>query len=71
MDGLHLSAIRRRATGRAESGPGSVLEGGDLMLVVVPDGDVHSVLQVTRLDRVFRIFGSEDEATAAANGEAN
>jgi anti-anti-sigma factor len=36
--------------------------GGDLKLVVVPDGIVHALLQLTGLDRVFEIFGDEGEA---------
>ena len=36
--------------------------GGDLKLVVTPDGIVHELLQLTGLDRVFEIFGDEGEA---------
>ncbi len=40
-------------------------DGGDLKLVVRPDGIVHELLQLMRLDRVFQIFGDEKEAAAA------
>jgi anti-anti-sigma factor len=36
--------------------------GGDVRLVVVPDGIVHELLQLTGLDHVFQIFGDEKEA---------
>ncbi len=39
--------------------------GGDVKLVVRPDGIVHELLQIMCLDRVFQIFGDEKEATAA------
>jgi len=39
--------------------------GGDVKLVVRPDGIVHELLQMMCLDRVFQIFGDEKEATAA------
>ncbi len=39
--------------------------GGDLKLVVRPDGIVHELLQLMHLDHIFQIFGDEKEATAA------
>lgn len=43
-----------------------VLEvGGEMKLVVRPDGVVHEMLQMTRLDSVFEIFGDEKQATAS------
>ncbi len=39
--------------------------GGDVKLVVVPDGIVHELLQLTGLDRVFEIFGDENEAATS------
>lgn len=40
-------------------------DGGDLKLVVRPNGIVHELLQIMRLDRIFQIFGDEKEAAAA------
>lgn len=45
-------------------------DGGDLKLVVRPQGIVHELLQLMHLDRVFQIFGDINEATAAFT-EAN
>ena len=39
--------------------------GGDLKLVVRPDGIVHELLQLMHLDHIFQIFGDAKEATAA------
>jgi anti-sigma B factor antagonist len=39
--------------------------GGDIKLVVRPDGIVHDLLQMTRLDTVFEIFGDENHAAAS------
>ena len=39
--------------------------GGDLKLVVRPQGIVHELLQLMKLDRVFQIFSDRDEASAA------
>jgi len=39
--------------------------GGDIKLVVRPDGIVHDMLQMTRLDTVFEIFGDENQAAAS------
>jgi len=39
--------------------------GGDLKLVVRPNGIVHELLQLMHLDRVFQIFGDGKEASAA------
>ena len=36
--------------------------GGDVRLVVSPDGIVHGMLQFTRLDHVFQIFGLPNDA---------
>jgi anti-sigma B factor antagonist len=36
--------------------------GGDIKLVVRPDGIVHDLLQLTKLDTVFEIFGDENQA---------
>ena len=36
--------------------------GGDVRLVVSPDGMVHEMLQITRLDHVFQIFGDQNDA---------
>jgi anti-sigma B factor antagonist len=36
--------------------------GGDVRLVVAPEGIVHEMLQITHLDHVFQIFGDENEA---------
>jgi len=40
-------------------------DGGDLKLVVRPEGIVHELLQLMHLDRVFQIFGDGREAAAA------
>ena len=40
-------------------------EGGDLKLVIRPQGIVHELLQVMHLDRVFQIFGDANEAKAS------
>ncbi len=40
--------------------------GGDVKLVVSPGSVVHQLLELTRLDAVFQIFGDEDEAIARA-----
>lgn len=39
--------------------------GGDIRLVVAPDGIVHNLLQLTGLDQAFQIFGDENEAAAS------
>jgi len=39
--------------------------GGDIKLVVRPDGIVHEMLQLTRLDTAFEIFGDEKQAAAS------
>jgi len=39
--------------------------GGDVKLVVVPDGMTHSLLQLAGLDHVFQIYGDEREAAAS------
>ena len=39
--------------------------GGDVRLVISPEGIVHSLLQMTGLDEVFQIYGDESEAAAA------
>lgn len=39
--------------------------GGEIKLVVRPDGIVHEMLQLTRLDGVFEIFGDERQAAAS------
>ena len=44
-------------------------DGGDLKLVVRPQGIVHELLQLMHLDRVFQIFGDEKEAYAAFANE--
>ena len=36
--------------------------GGDVRLVVRPDGIVHEMLQITHLDQVFQIFGDANDA---------
>jgi anti-sigma B factor antagonist len=36
--------------------------GGDIRLVISPDGMVHAMLEITRLDHVFQIFGTPDDA---------
>ena len=36
--------------------------GGDVRLVVAPEGIVHGMLQLTRLDHVFQIFGLLNDA---------
>ena len=41
--------------------------GGDIKLVVIPDGIIHELLQMTCLDGVFQIFGDESEAAAQFN----
>ena len=38
--------------------------GGDLKLVVRPQGIVHELLQLMKLDRVFQIFSDNMEASA-------
>jgi len=43
--------------------------GGDLKLVVRPQGIVHELLQLMHLDRAFQIFGDEKEAYAAFANE--
>ena len=43
--------------------------GGDLKLVVRPQGIVHELLQLMQLDRVFQIFGDEKEAYAAFSND--
>jgi anti-anti-sigma factor len=44
---------------------------GDIKLVVIPDGIVHALLQMTGLDTVFQIFSDENEAVAAFHTESN
>ena len=39
--------------------------GGEVKLVVQPDGAVHEMLQLTRLDSVFEIFGDERQAASS------
>ncbi len=39
--------------------------GGDVRLVISPDGIVHELIQLTGLDQVFQIYGDESEAVAA------
>ena len=39
--------------------------GGEIKLVVRPDGVVHEMLQLTKLDGVFEIFGDENQAAAS------
>lgn len=39
--------------------------GGEVKLVVRPDGIVHELLQLTKLDAVFEIFGDERQAAAS------
>ena len=39
--------------------------GGDIKLVVRPDGIVHDMLQMTKLDTIFEIFGDEQQAAAS------
>jgi anti-anti-sigma factor len=39
--------------------------GGEIKLVVRPDGVVHGMLQLTKLDGVFEIFGDENQAAAS------
>lgn len=41
--------------------------GGDVKLVVVPDGIIHELIQLTGLDRVFQIYGDEGEAASSFN----
>ena len=41
--------------------------GAEIKLVVRPDGVVHAMLQLTRLDGVFEIFGDEKQAAASFN----
>lgn len=36
--------------------------GGDVRLVVSPDGIVHEMIQLTNLDQAFQIFGDPNEA---------
>jgi anti-sigma B factor antagonist len=36
--------------------------GGDVRLVVSPDGMVHEMIQITKLDQAFQIFGDSNEA---------
>ena len=43
--------------------------GGDVKLVVVPDGIVHELVQLTGLDRVFQIYGDEGEAASSFNSD--
>ena len=39
--------------------------GGDLKLVVSPDGIAHELLQLTGLDQIVQIYGDEGEAAAS------
>jgi len=43
---------------------------GDVRLVVASGGAVHEILQLTGLERIFRIYGDEFEAAASySNGQ--
>jgi anti-anti-sigma factor len=44
--------------------------GGDVKLVVVPDGTVQEILHLTGLDRILEIYGDEQEALASFRGPA-
>ena len=43
----------------------AVERGGDIKLVVIPDGMTHSLLQLSGLDHVFQIYSDEREAAAS------
>jgi len=39
--------------------------GGDVRLVVTPDGIVHNMLRLTRLDHIFQIYGNTEDARSS------
>ena len=61
----HASVVDSLTLGEFVAGLKRARErGGDVKLVVTPNGAVHDLLQLTQLDRIFQIYGDEREAAA-------